>query len=81
LVEEAIAGKEIIIGKAGRPMVVLTPWRPRRSPRVGGQLAGQIWEAEDCWTDGSDLLSSVEREDPNLTSPTAWLRVAEDPST
>lgn len=26
--------------------------------RVGGQLAGQIWEAEDCWIAGKDELSA-----------------------
>lgn len=80
LVEEAVAGKEIIIGKAGRPMVVLTPWHPRRTPRTGGQLAGQIWEAEDCWSGNEDLLGLSESGDPNLTEPVGpRLRVAEDP--
>lgn len=39
LVEEAVNGEEIILAKAGKPQVVLTPFRPRRGHRRGGQLA------------------------------------------
>lgn len=78
LVEEAVAGKQIVIGKAGRPMVVLTPWRPSASSRIGGQLSGQVWESEDCWADGENLLEAS-GEDPGLfeVAP-VMLRVAED---
>ncbi len=50
LVEEALAGETVVIGKAGKPLVVLTPYaRPARN-RTGGQLRGRIVEAADCWT-------------------------------
>ncbi len=41
LVERAAAGEEIIIARAGKPMVRLVPVEPRK-PRVGGQLAGLV---------------------------------------
>ncbi|MES2708007.1 MAG: type II toxin-antitoxin system prevent-host-death family antitoxin [Verrucomicrobiota bacterium] len=62
LVEEAAAGKEIVIGKAGRPMVVLTPWCPASAARVGGQLAGQIWESRDCWNEEDDPLGTSDED-------------------
>ena len=36
LVEEAAAGEEIVIGKHGKPMVQLVPYKPRQNkPRLG----------------------------------------------
>ena len=36
LLDEAVAGQEIVIAKAGRPQVRLVPCVPDRSPRVLG---------------------------------------------
>ena len=47
LVEQAAAGEEIIIGKAGRPMARLIAYAPGRTPRVPGALRGRIHIAED----------------------------------
>lgn len=46
LVEEAAAGAEIVIAKAGRPMAKLVPIREsvRRRP---GRAKGRIWMADD----------------------------------
>ena len=46
LVEEAAAGAEIIIAKAGKPRAKLVPIRPmaRRQP---GRAKGKIWIAAD----------------------------------
>ena len=46
LVEEAAAGAEIVIAKAGRPMAKLVPFRTatRRRP---GRAKGRIWMADD----------------------------------
>ena len=46
LVEEAAAGAEIVIAKAGRPMAKLVPIRAamRRRP---GRAKGHIWMADD----------------------------------
>lgn len=46
LVEEAAAGAEIVIAKAGRPMAKLVPIRAamRRRP---GRAKGRIWMADD----------------------------------
>lgn len=39
LVEEALEGEEIILARAGKPQVILTPYRHTNRPRRGGQLA------------------------------------------
>lgn len=46
LVEEAAAGKEIVIAKAGVPRARLVPLRPRVRRRPGGSK-GKIWMARD----------------------------------
>ncbi|HEY0968832.1 MAG TPA: type II toxin-antitoxin system prevent-host-death family antitoxin [Opitutaceae bacterium] len=61
LVEEAAGGTEIVLAKAGKPMVRLVPYSVPPKARTPGLLAGQGWEAANCWTDGEDLLAgSVE---------------------
>lgn len=42
LVEDALNGEEIILARAGKPQVVLTPYRPSTRPRRGGQLAESL---------------------------------------
>ena len=58
LVEEAAAGEEIILAKAGKPLVKLVPYAPARPARVGGQLAGQIWASPDCWAPDEDVFAA-----------------------
>jgi prevent-host-death family protein len=48
LVEEAAAGEEIVICKAGKPKARLVPVKPeRRAPRKLGLWKGRIWISED----------------------------------
>ncbi len=47
LVERALEGEEIIIARAGKPMVRLVPIRTEDSPRQGGQWHGRVRIAED----------------------------------
>ena len=47
LIKRAIAGEEVVIARAGEPMVRLTPVRHDLTPRQGGQLKGKIWIADD----------------------------------
>jgi len=52
---QAAYGQANLPGEAAAP-TVLTSWPASRALRVGGQLAGHILEAEDCWDDDEDLL-------------------------
>lgn len=47
LIEKVLAGQEIIIGKAGKPIAKLVPYAPIGKPRVPGALRGQIKIADD----------------------------------
>lgn len=47
LVEEAAAGKELVIGKAGKPLAKLVPLNPPRPVRKPGFLKGKIRIARD----------------------------------
>jgi len=47
LVERASEGEEIVIGKAGKPLVKLVPYRPREEPRQPGQWRGKVKIADD----------------------------------
>lgn len=47
LIRQALAGEEVIIAKAGKPVVRLVPIEaPVRKPRFGG-WEGQVWMADD----------------------------------
>jgi len=47
LVEAAAGGEEVIIAKAGKPMVRLIPVSSPRVERKPGGMEGQIWMADD----------------------------------
>lgn len=52
LVQMALDGEEVIISKAGTPLVTLTPYKPIKAERKPGSLKGKIWIADDfdAWT-------------------------------
>jgi prevent-host-death family protein len=57
LVDEVVNGnEEIVLAKANKPLVRLTPFRQTGSTRKGGQFAGQIEESADCWDAEDDPL-------------------------
>lgn len=42
LVEEVLAGEEVIIAKAGKPLVRLVPFQETKKPRKPGRLKGRV---------------------------------------
>ncbi len=48
LVEEAVAGEDIILAKAGRPLVRLTPFHIGGKRKLG-LLKGRAKEFPNCW--------------------------------
>lgn len=60
LLEEAVAGEEIVIAKAGRPYVRLTPVTAERTPRVFGHLKGKIRIAADFDDTPSEVIALFE---------------------
>ena len=47
LVDQAVAGEDIVIAKAGKPLVKLVPVGTDRPRRVPGAWRGKIWIAPD----------------------------------
>ncbi len=47
LLDAAVAGEEVIIAKAGKPVARLVPIEPKREPRKLGILAGQLHVSDD----------------------------------
>jgi prevent-host-death family protein len=47
LVEKVMAGQEVVIGKAGKPVAKLVRYEQSDQPRVSGALRGKIKIADD----------------------------------
>jgi prevent-host-death family protein len=60
LVEQAAAGEEIIIGKAGRPMARLVAYSERKQPRRPGALKRALWVADDFDETPDSLIDAFE---------------------
>lgn len=55
LVEEAAGGEEVVIAKAGKPLVRLVPFTRQEEPRKLGALSGKVTEAADCWEPDAEI--------------------------
>lgn len=67
LVEEAAAGEQIVLAKAGRPLVQLTPFNPQPQPRKLGRLKGRVRETKECW-DRDAALEAAFSENPVIST-------------
>ena len=47
LLERVLAGEEVVIGRAGKPVARLVPYTTKKARRVPGALRGQIRIAAD----------------------------------
>ncbi len=47
LIESALAGEEIIIAKAGKPLVKLVPYQEKIEPRLPGGWEGKVVMSDD----------------------------------
>lgn len=47
LIHQVLAGEQVIIAKAGKPLVELTIYHPEKTLRKGGQLRGMINIGDD----------------------------------
>ncbi|MDW7709363.1 MAG: type II toxin-antitoxin system prevent-host-death family antitoxin [Deferrisomatales bacterium] len=64
LIEQVLAGKEVIIGKAGKPIAKLIPFDPNREPRRPGALRGKIRIADDFDTLPDDIAEALGMKNP-----------------
>lgn len=47
LIESALAGEEIVIAKAGKPLVKLIPYQEDKQPRTPGGWEGKVIMSDD----------------------------------
>ena len=58
LIEKVLAGEEVIIGKAGKPVARLVKYEKSRIPRQPGALKGKIKIADDFDTLPDDIAEA-----------------------
>lgn len=64
LLERAEAGEEIVIGRAGKPVAKLVPYKVERPKRIFGLLKGQIVVHGDFDADNEEIAAEFYRDDP-----------------
>ncbi len=62
LVEDAMAGKDVVIAKAGKPLVRLVPIRHEAIERKPGKFKGKVRIAEDFDQTPVELIRAFEGE-------------------
>ena len=60
LVKEVLSGKEVVIAKAGKPLVKLIPFQQDSRPRVPGRYKNQIEIAPDFDLTSEDIIKAFE---------------------
>lgn len=63
LIELALAGEEVIISKAGQPLVRLVPYTTSTEPRKPGDWAGQVKMADDFDVTPEEVINSFYGEE------------------
>ncbi|WP_260295512.1 type II toxin-antitoxin system Phd/YefM family antitoxin [Sedimenticola hydrogenitrophicus] len=62
LVEEALAGGDVVIARAGKPLARLVPYKEHHEERKPGRWKGKLWVADDFDVTPEELLSAFERD-------------------
>ena len=60
LVEEVLAGGEVVIARAGKPLARLVPYSSLREPRKPGRWKGKLWVADDFDATPEEVIASFE---------------------
>ena len=64
LIEKVLAGQEVVIGKAGRPVAKLVPYERSQEPRRPGALRGKIKIGENFDDLPKDIAKALGMVDP-----------------
>ena len=60
LAELAWQGEDVVICKAGKPWLHLTPYQEKMEERKPGGLEGQIWMSDDFDDEDEELIEAIE---------------------
>lgn len=55
LIEKTQKGENVIIGKAGKPVAELIPFKIKKKERVPGIWKGKVWMADDFNEEDEDI--------------------------
>lgn len=64
LIEEVLSGNEVIIAKAGKPVVRLVKHQGPKGPRQPGSMAGEVWIAPDFDALPDDMAEAFDINPP-----------------
>ena len=64
LIERVLSGESVIIGKAGKPVAKLVPYKANEVPRQPGALRGRIKISEDFDELPSGVAEAFGMKDP-----------------
>lgn len=62
LIDDATEGKDIILGKHGKPLAKLTAYDPRKEPRKLGGFQGKLQISEDFDDEDPEITKVFYRE-------------------
>ena len=68
LVEEALAGEEIVIAKAGKPLVKLVPYKPAPEKRRFGGYEDEIYIPPDFDEADEEIVKLFEGQGERISS-------------
>ena len=68
LIKEVLAGEEIIIAKAGKPVAKLVPYRPHLKPRPFGGYENEIYIPPDFDETDEEIVELFEGSGERLSS-------------
>jgi prevent-host-death family protein len=60
LVEEVIAGGDVVIARAGKPLARLVRYEEHQEPRKPGRWKGKLWVADDFDVTPEEVISAFE---------------------
>ena len=63
LIERVQKGEEIVIGKAGKPVAKLVPFKEEKGRRQLGVWKGKVWIADDFDDTDEEIIRLFEGED------------------
>lgn len=63
LIADALAGKEVIIAKAGKPVVKLDVYKPQMQERKPGLWKGKIWMSDNFNDEDEEINKMFYGED------------------
>jgi len=55
LIANALAGHDVIIAKAGKPIIKLVKFNPEKKQRIPGLFKGRVWMADDFNNESEEI--------------------------